>query len=164
MTDQLLYLAISLAGVAAMVGLCAFLFGRDVAKLDTRSAAARPREWIAGRPLVVLALDLEVLADRVLLPHRVVEGEGNRLVADHYDGLYIGDRNPECVALVYDQPYTFSGANGCGGSGWGDIGRRDVLHTRAHTTNAMTLSITSTIDQDASDESFGVDDVVIMIR
>lgn len=67
-------------------------------------------------------------------------------------------------ALVYDQPYTFMGANLCGGSGWGEIGRRDVIQTRAHTANAMTLSITSTIDQDASDESFGVDDVVIMIR
>ena len=48
MTDQLLYLAISLAGVAAMVGLCAFLFGRDVAKLDTRSAAARLAHDVPG--------------------------------------------------------------------------------------------------------------------
>jgi hypothetical protein len=38
---QLLYLAASVVGIAAMVGLCAFLFGRDVVKLDTRSAAAR---------------------------------------------------------------------------------------------------------------------------
>ena len=48
MTDQLLYLAISLAGVAAMIGLCAFLFGRDVAKLDTRSAAARLAHDVPG--------------------------------------------------------------------------------------------------------------------
>jgi hypothetical protein len=48
MTEQLLYLAISLAGVAAMVGLCAFLFGRDVAKLDTRSAAARLAHDVPG--------------------------------------------------------------------------------------------------------------------
>jgi hypothetical protein len=41
MNTQLLYLAVSLAGIAAMVGLCAFLFGREVVKLDTRSAAAR---------------------------------------------------------------------------------------------------------------------------
>jgi hypothetical protein len=41
MNTQLLYLAISLAGIAAMVGLCALLFGREVAKLDTRAAAAR---------------------------------------------------------------------------------------------------------------------------
>jgi hypothetical protein len=48
MTDQLLYLAISLAGVAAMVGLCVFLFGRDVAKLDTRTAAARLAQDVPG--------------------------------------------------------------------------------------------------------------------
>lgn len=48
MTDQLLYLAISLAGVAAMVGLCAFLFGREVAKLDTRTAAARVAYDVPG--------------------------------------------------------------------------------------------------------------------
>jgi hypothetical protein len=41
MTTQVYYLIASLAGIAAMVGLCAFLFGRDVVKLDTRSAAAR---------------------------------------------------------------------------------------------------------------------------
>lgn len=48
MTNQLLYLAISLAGVAAMVGLCAFLFGREVVKLDTRSAAARLAADVPG--------------------------------------------------------------------------------------------------------------------
>lgn len=48
MNTQLLYLAISLAGVAAMVGLCAFLFGREVAKLDTRTAAARLADDVPG--------------------------------------------------------------------------------------------------------------------
>lgn len=48
MTGQLLYLAISLAGVAALVGLCAFLFGREVARLDTRSAAARLGHDVPG--------------------------------------------------------------------------------------------------------------------
>ena len=48
MTDQLLYLAISLAGVAGMVGLCALLFGRAVATLDTRSAAARLANDVPG--------------------------------------------------------------------------------------------------------------------
>jgi hypothetical protein len=46
--DQLIYLAISLAGVAGMVGLCALLFGREVAKLDTRSAAARLAHDVPG--------------------------------------------------------------------------------------------------------------------
>jgi hypothetical protein len=46
--DQLLYLAVSLAGVAGMVGLCALLFGRAVATLDTRSAAARLANDVPG--------------------------------------------------------------------------------------------------------------------
>lgn len=46
--DQLIYLAISLAGVAGMVGLCALLFGRAVATLDTRSAAARLASDVPG--------------------------------------------------------------------------------------------------------------------
>ncbi|MGN6517429.1 MAG: hypothetical protein ACTHLR_16515 [Rhizomicrobium sp.] len=41
MNTQLLYLAASVVGIAAMVGLCLMLFGREVVKLDTRSAAAR---------------------------------------------------------------------------------------------------------------------------
>jgi hypothetical protein len=48
MNGQILYLAFSILGVAAMVGLCAFLFGRDVAKLDTRSAAARLAHDVPG--------------------------------------------------------------------------------------------------------------------
>lgn len=40
MNAQLLYLAISLAGIAAMVGLCVFLFGRGIATLDPSVAEA----------------------------------------------------------------------------------------------------------------------------
>lgn len=48
MTSQLLYLLASLAGVAAMVGLCAFLFGREVTKIDAGSAEAALRADIPG--------------------------------------------------------------------------------------------------------------------
>ena len=60
MTGQLLYLALSLAGVAAMVGLCAFLFGRDVAKLDTRTAAARLASDVPGFRLGDSALSADM--------------------------------------------------------------------------------------------------------
>jgi hypothetical protein len=36
--------------------------------------------------------------------------------------------------------------------------------TPAHTANTMTLTITSTLNQAASDESFGADNVLVMIR
>ncbi|HEX7725810.1 MAG TPA: hypothetical protein VF410_04595 [Rhizomicrobium sp.] len=48
MTTQIYYLVFSILGVAAMVGLCAFLFGREVVKLDTRSAAARLAADVPG--------------------------------------------------------------------------------------------------------------------
>jgi len=40
MNGQLFYLAISLAGIAAMVGLCVVLFGRGIATLDPSVAEA----------------------------------------------------------------------------------------------------------------------------
>jgi hypothetical protein len=48
MTSQLLYLLTSLAGVAAMVGLCVVLFGRAVAKLDARSVEDALRADVPG--------------------------------------------------------------------------------------------------------------------
>lgn len=48
MTGQLLYLAASLAGVAAMVGLCAFLFGRGIVTITADGAEARLRDDIPG--------------------------------------------------------------------------------------------------------------------
>ena len=56
MSNQILYLIASLLGVAAMVGLCALLFGREVAKLDTRSAAARLSQDVPGFRLGASAL------------------------------------------------------------------------------------------------------------
>jgi hypothetical protein len=48
MLSQLLYLAGSLAGVAAICGLCVALFGRGVASLDAGSAQARLAQDVAG--------------------------------------------------------------------------------------------------------------------
>ncbi|HEY5337658.1 MAG TPA: hypothetical protein VIJ85_05615 [Rhizomicrobium sp.] len=48
MATQLLYLIGSLAGVAAMVGLCVLLFGRGSACVDAASAAACLRGDIPG--------------------------------------------------------------------------------------------------------------------
>jgi len=48
MTTQLLYLAASLAGVAAIVGFCILLFGHAVAKIDADAAEARLRDDVPG--------------------------------------------------------------------------------------------------------------------
>ena len=59
MPTQVLYLAASLIGVAAMIGLCVALFGREVAKLDTRSAAARLAQDVPGFRLGASALSAD---------------------------------------------------------------------------------------------------------
>ena len=48
MPAQLIYLAGSLAGVAAICGLCVALFGRGTARLDAASAKARLAQDVAG--------------------------------------------------------------------------------------------------------------------
>ena len=48
MLNQLIYLGGSLAGVAAICGLCVALFGRGVARLDATSAQARLAQDVAG--------------------------------------------------------------------------------------------------------------------
>jgi hypothetical protein len=59
MNAQLLYLAISLAGIAAMVGLCVVLFGRGIATLDPSVAEAEMGFEVPGfRPgALVLSQD-----------------------------------------------------------------------------------------------------------
>jgi hypothetical protein len=48
METQLLYLAGSLVGVAAICGLCVALFGRGVSSLDAAGAAARVADDVPG--------------------------------------------------------------------------------------------------------------------
>lgn len=59
MTSQLLYLIASLAGVAAMVGLCAFLFGRGTAKIDAAAAENALRADIPGFRAGHVALSMD---------------------------------------------------------------------------------------------------------
>jgi hypothetical protein len=59
MTSQLLYLIASLAGVAAMVGLCAVLFGRDTAKIDAKAAEDALRADVPGFRVGAVALSAD---------------------------------------------------------------------------------------------------------
>jgi hypothetical protein len=71
MTTQLLYLLGSLAGVAAMVALCALLFGRDVARIDAQTAEDVLRADIPGFRAGAVALSVDA---------------GAALVEDAHDG------------------------------------------------------------------------------
>jgi hypothetical protein len=64
---------------------------------------------------------------------------------------------------IFNNPFTFGGPNVCGG-GAGDRWLQAVVGTQAHTANLVSVSVSSTLDQGANDESFGVDNVLVMIR
>jgi hypothetical protein len=89
---------------------------------------------------------------RVSLDYFVIDSWDDEDARVSVDGVYI-----------FNDAFTMGGSNTCGGI-WADRGLQSVLGTPAHTLNTMTLTITSTLSQGASDESFGVDNVLVMIR
>ncbi len=62
MTMQLLYLAASFLGVAALVGFCALLFGRDTARIDARAAEDALRADVPGFRAGAMALSADAQA------------------------------------------------------------------------------------------------------
>src|SRR6201996_9803804 len=71
MIAQLLYLVASLAGVAALVGFCVLLFGRDTARIDAQAAEDALRTDIPGFRAGAVALSAD---------------ESAALVEDAHDG------------------------------------------------------------------------------
>jgi hypothetical protein len=65
-------------------------------------------------------------------------------------------------ADVYNNPHMSSGQNECGGPSVD--ANVPAVGQRAHAANTLTLRVSSTLDQDPNDESFGVDNVRLMIR
>ncbi|HUB84541.1 MAG TPA: hypothetical protein VL971_02530 [Rhizomicrobium sp.] len=59
MTSQLLYLIASLAGVAAMVGLCVALFGRSTTNIDAATATDALRADVPGFRAGAIALSAD---------------------------------------------------------------------------------------------------------
>jgi hypothetical protein len=65
--------------------------------------------------------------------------------------------------FIYNEDFTFGGTNECGG-GFADRGPQAVVATLAHTANTGSLIVGSTLSEGAGNESFGIDNVSIMIR
>jgi proprotein convertase subtilisin/kexin type 5 len=99
--------------------------------------------------------DLRSLAHteaRVLLDYLVLDSWDGELAIVEMDG-----------AAVYNTSFLHSGQNLCG-SGFGDHTPEAVVSQTLHTNNTLTVRVTSTLDQDPSDESFGVDNIRVMVR
>ena len=96
------------------------------------------------------------------------EGEDAGFVAacegDVGPGAYV---EVDATTLWSENLYYYDGSEVCGWNrGWS--GSYDDLHeiseTTAHTASSLELVAGSTLNQDASDESFGIDDVFVWIR
>ena len=94
-------------------------------------------------------------------PHSEARVSLDYLVLDSWDG------ESAIVQVdgveVYNTPFSYGGSNRCGG-GFVDLGPQPVLNEAPHTSNSLTVRVTSTLNQDPGDESFGIDKVRIMIR
>lgn len=89
---------------------------------------------------------------RVALEYYVIDSWDNERARVSVDGTYIFD-----IAFSQSPPQI------CGGV-WGDRWVQYVVATPAHPGANLTLVLSSTLNQGAGDESWGVDNVSIMIR
>jgi hypothetical protein len=84
-------------------------------------------------------------------------------VIDSWDGELVKVLVDGAVLTKEAFGYSRDQSNLCGGD-FLDNGRVSVERTRAHSANTALLNVTSTLDQDAWDESFGINNVRVLIR
>ncbi|MEY4514252.1 MAG: hypothetical protein RLZZ450_6374 [Pseudomonadota bacterium] len=100
--------------------------------------------------------------DLLSIPHSEALVSLDYVVVDTWDGesAFVDVDG----ARVYNTQFTYGGTTDLCGGGWNDRGPQPVSSQAAHTTNSLLLQISSTLDQGTADESFGVDDVRVMVR
>jgi hypothetical protein len=131
-------------------------------RVDTSSdCATRYNNTLGGYGLFGVNDFSQRVYDLQQIPHSEALVSLDYLVIDSWDGEHA--RVDVDGNSVYDMQFFSSGPNLCG-AGFGDPGAQQVLSQRAHTANSLTLRISSTLDQDPGDESFGADNVRVMIR
>lgn len=90
---------------------------------------------------------------RVELDYYVIDSWDNEAARVSIDGT-----------RVYDTNFTFGGMNVCGQVTYGDLGAQRVGATVSHSSNSLLLNVTSTLNESATNESFGVDNVRVLVR
>ena len=65
--------------------------------------------------------------------------------------------------LIFDMNFGAASSNVCA-SGFPDHGAQNVSGTVSHSTGNLLLEATSVLDSPPNDESFGLDDVLVMVR
>ena len=98
------------------------------------------------------------------VPHAALSVSPDSIVMDSWDGedalVYLDG------AEVYRETFdyrTAAGGNVCAG-GWPEHGPQPLSFMVTHTADALHVRVSSTLDQPADDESFGVSNVVVRVR
>jgi hypothetical protein len=97
------------------------------------------------------------------VPHTETRAELDYIVVDSWDNEAAVVEIDSAKVWGKEFQYYNAQSNVCGDH-WNDHGPQAVDETRAHTAASVTVRVTSSIDQNAYDESFGLDNVRITIR
>jgi hypothetical protein len=131
-------------------------------RVDTSNCGATQTGILGGYPLFSGGATTARSYDLLSIPHSQAHVSLDYFVFDSWDG----ERGQVDVdgTLIHDVAYVNGGSSNWCGSGWTDHDPHPVSSQIAHTNNSLVLELTSTLDQDPNDESWGADNVRVMIR
>jgi len=129
----------------------------------TSTACAYTTETLGGYLLTGAASSRTKTFALLGIPHTEVRVALNYYAIDSWDGEFGVVQVDGSDIFRQSINQSMGGSNRCGG-GWNDQNAIAVASVGGHTAATLTVLATSTLDQDPSDESWAIDDVVIMIR
>jgi hypothetical protein len=131
-------------------------------RVDTAYCGASRSGILGGYPNFGAGVSTARTYDLLSVPHTEAYVSLDYFVFDSWDGERAQVRVDG--SLVYDvQHFTGGSSNWCG-AGWTDHDPHAVLSQPAHSSNSLTLNLSSTLDQGPDDEGWGADNVRVMIR
>jgi hypothetical protein len=133
-------------------------------RVDTSSSCARVfGHMLGGYGAFAAGADPQRVYDLQGVAHTEAYVSLDYVVLDSWDGelglVFVDGSNVFSKSYSYGNAY----AKRCG-TYWTDNGPQPVKSQSSHNGNTLTLEVTSTLDQGPFDESFGVDNVRVMIR
>ncbi len=96
------------------------------------------------------------------IAHSEVKVQLDFIGIDSWDGGEVGRVSVD-GKTVFEQSLGGGAADQCGVA-FADLGPRAVSYTGAHSANTVTVSVTSTLDQAANDESWAIDNLSVRVR
>ncbi|HET8933269.1 MAG TPA: fibrinogen-like YCDxxxxGGGW domain-containing protein [Polyangiales bacterium] len=119
-------------------------------------------KFLGGATQFAMGSSTQRVFDLMQMPHTEALISLDFIVLDSWDGeqAIVSVDSTE----LYNMSFSHGGGGDVCGAGFNDLGLQPVSSQLAHTGNSLTLQVTSTLDQDPSDESWAIDNVRVMIR